>query len=385
MDFSKINGFEFEEYIATLFTNKGFQVQRTNYAHDGGIDLIAVYNEPLFCGKYIVQCKKYEDALVGQPVIRDLYGVVMSENANKGILITTSDFTEEARSFAKNKNLELIDGNLLKKIISNTDNACENEITIEGFNSDRYTYLMDKINENHSTSKYYEEAISFLKEYVISDASFVETLGLLDKIVDLNQQLIRRCYKKKADNFYRKVCWLRIAEIEMLKGNLGEAVNILVDNNAFYIKSWIPKNVHRISLDNHAPIEKTRLLDIETRNLFSISQELGLHELCSIILSKYSLQEEIAKEKRFMCESWYLLRLKNCEEAFEQFVSPNVSNQFIFSKPSATSGKYASIIYPEEDSNTYVDVRNIVSKYKKTCTEIKEDIMFALKQHNINI
>ena len=111
MDFSKINGFEFEEYIATLFTNKGFQVQRTNYAHDGGIDLIAVYNEPLFCGKYIVQCKKYEDTLVGQPVIRDLYGVVMSENANKGILITTSDFTEEARSFAKNKNLELIDGN----------------------------------------------------------------------------------------------------------------------------------------------------------------------------------------------------------------------------------------------------------------------------------
>ena len=99
MDFNKIDGFEFEEYIGTMFTNKGFQVQKTNYSHDGGIDLIAIYDKPIFSGKYIIQCKKYEDTLVGQPAIRDLYGVVMSENANKGILITTSDFTQEARAY----------------------------------------------------------------------------------------------------------------------------------------------------------------------------------------------------------------------------------------------------------------------------------------------
>ena len=105
MNFSKMSGYEFEDFIANLLRQKGFKVTQTDYSNDGGVDLIAEYNQPLFSGKYIVQCKKYTDNLVGQPELRDLYGVVMSESANKGILITTSDFTTQAKNFAKGKNL----------------------------------------------------------------------------------------------------------------------------------------------------------------------------------------------------------------------------------------------------------------------------------------
>jgi len=42
--------------------------------------------------------------------VRDPYGVVHAESANKGILITTSKLTKAAQRFAEGKPLELIDG-----------------------------------------------------------------------------------------------------------------------------------------------------------------------------------------------------------------------------------------------------------------------------------
>jgi len=64
----------------------------------------------------VVQCKRWGGP-VGEAVIRDLYGVVMSENANKGILITNSYFTSSAINFSKGKQLELIDGIALDKLL----------------------------------------------------------------------------------------------------------------------------------------------------------------------------------------------------------------------------------------------------------------------------
>jgi hypothetical protein len=46
--------------------------------------------------------------------VRDLYGTVMNEGANRGSLITTSSYGPDAYEFAKNKPLSLVDGpNLL--------------------------------------------------------------------------------------------------------------------------------------------------------------------------------------------------------------------------------------------------------------------------------
>jgi restriction system protein len=46
--------------------------------------------------------------------VRDLYGTVINEGANKGILVTTSDYGPDAYEFAKGKPLVLLNGgNLL--------------------------------------------------------------------------------------------------------------------------------------------------------------------------------------------------------------------------------------------------------------------------------
>lgn len=109
MDFSTKNGYEFEKYITELLSNLGFQAQQTSLSGDGGVDIYAYYDKPFLKGNYLIQCKNWTYP-VGQPQVRDLFGVVMSRRANKGVLVTTSSFTEQAKEFANGLNIELIDG-----------------------------------------------------------------------------------------------------------------------------------------------------------------------------------------------------------------------------------------------------------------------------------
>jgi hypothetical protein len=109
-------GILFEQECKAVLEKMGFSCETTKISGDGGIDLIARSNKPLISGIYIIQCKDWKNRPVGEKEIRDLYGTVTSERANKGILITTSYFTKAALSFAQGKNIELIDGDRLNKL-----------------------------------------------------------------------------------------------------------------------------------------------------------------------------------------------------------------------------------------------------------------------------
>jgi hypothetical protein len=115
-DIDSLSGIEFENICKKLIENMGFSVETTKASGDGGIDLIAYNHEPILSGKYIIQCKRYSGG-VGEPIIRDLYGVITSERANKGILITTGYFTKSAIAFADGKPIELMDGKLLDDLL----------------------------------------------------------------------------------------------------------------------------------------------------------------------------------------------------------------------------------------------------------------------------
>jgi len=86
-----------------------FRAEMTKATGDGGIDIVAVLDKPILGGKYLFQCKRYApDNLVGASTVRDFYGAVTADKAVKGILITTSDFTAQARESAERVGLELI-------------------------------------------------------------------------------------------------------------------------------------------------------------------------------------------------------------------------------------------------------------------------------------
>jgi restriction system protein len=67
---------------------------------------------PVLGGKVVIQAKRYRNT-VGVSAVRDLFGTMMNEGANKGILVTTSGYGPDAFEFAKDKPIELMDGGQL--------------------------------------------------------------------------------------------------------------------------------------------------------------------------------------------------------------------------------------------------------------------------------
>lgn len=96
-----------------LFARDGVEVRVTQASRDRGVDAIAFDPDPLRGGKIVIQAKRYT-RVVDVAAVRDLYGTVHNEGANKGILVTTATFGRDSYEFAQGKPLTLIDGaNLL--------------------------------------------------------------------------------------------------------------------------------------------------------------------------------------------------------------------------------------------------------------------------------
>jgi restriction system protein len=87
-------------------------VKITQASRDGGVDAIVFDPDPIRGGKIVIQAKRYTNT-VSVSAVRDLFGTVHNEGANKGILVTTADYGPDAYEFAKGKPLTLISGSEL--------------------------------------------------------------------------------------------------------------------------------------------------------------------------------------------------------------------------------------------------------------------------------
>lgn len=108
----ELNPFEFENLVGNLFRQLGLETKLTRSSRDGGVDVVAFDLRPVLGGKVVIQAKRYKNT-VGVSAVRDLFGTMMNEGANKGILVTTSGYGPDAFDFAKDKPIELIDGGQL--------------------------------------------------------------------------------------------------------------------------------------------------------------------------------------------------------------------------------------------------------------------------------
>jgi restriction system protein len=111
---------DFEHLVAQLFewefAKDGMEIKVTRASRDRGVDAIVFDPDPLKGGKYVLQAKRYTRT-VDVSAVRDLYGTVMNEGANRGILITTASYGPDAYNFAKDKPISLVDGpNLLRML-----------------------------------------------------------------------------------------------------------------------------------------------------------------------------------------------------------------------------------------------------------------------------
>lgn len=120
---------EFEELVAELIRNSGWDVSLTPQTRDGGYDIFATKKEVIGEITSIIEVKKYrKDRPVGIEVVRELYGVKNFLNVSQAILVTSSRFTASAKEFVNARydiSLADIDDiiNLLKLYVPDVKNA----------------------------------------------------------------------------------------------------------------------------------------------------------------------------------------------------------------------------------------------------------------------
>jgi len=115
----------FEGLVIDLLVKMGYggsakdAAQAIGRSGDGGIDGI-IKEDPLGLDAIYVQAKRWEST-IGSPDIQKFVGALYGRQARKGVFITTSRFSDEARKFAHNVGITvvLIDGEELARLMIN--------------------------------------------------------------------------------------------------------------------------------------------------------------------------------------------------------------------------------------------------------------------------
>jgi restriction system protein len=102
----------FEELCAAYFEALGFRADLAGAGADGGA-VINLYEEGSASTAILVQCSPWNPYRVGIKPVRGLHGAMTSGNVGEGVLVTSGKFTREARDFADQQRISLIDGDEL--------------------------------------------------------------------------------------------------------------------------------------------------------------------------------------------------------------------------------------------------------------------------------
>lgn len=112
----------FEKLVVELLVKMGYggsfedAASVTQYSHDEGIDGV-IKEDKLGLDTIYIQAKRWDKGTIGRKEIQAFVGAINMKHASKGVFITTSTFTEEAKKCVKDvqSKIVLIDGEQLCK------------------------------------------------------------------------------------------------------------------------------------------------------------------------------------------------------------------------------------------------------------------------------
>jgi restriction system protein len=95
---------QFESFTAEAYKRQGYTVIETPEGPDNGIDLVLRKDGE----KTYVQCKHWKANSVGVEKIRELLGSMTAGGAHNGIFVTSGQYTNPARDFARECGIRLV-------------------------------------------------------------------------------------------------------------------------------------------------------------------------------------------------------------------------------------------------------------------------------------
>ncbi len=138
---------QFEQLIVDLLLAMGYgggdrsMGERIGKSGDGGIDGI-INEDALGLDAVYIQAKRYAvDSKVGRPALQAFVGSLTGEGANKGVFVTTSDFSKEAKDYLNKvqHRIVLINGDRLARLM------IQHEVGVRA----RKTYVLRSVDEDY--------------------------------------------------------------------------------------------------------------------------------------------------------------------------------------------------------------------------------------------
>jgi len=292
-----MDGYEFQRFVANLFKQLGFtNVKLGPPGPDGGIDITMEQKTDIGSVRYIVECKHHLKQTIGRPVVQKLHSVVISTPVlDKGVIVTSGRFSNQAINYAEEVGIELIDIEKLKELCRKAGISLETEPSLSIENCFPIPEKAELINEllnflqddllgfNKDFVTVQEIGLRLLSSYLIDytiNATFSTSVGVIHSIHETstifldgkNGQLInptitnpllplRHKMRELCEKDIKGVNLIEKAEFlvdfkeikerakETLRRIYTKTVSYLGANNVLYSKTCIPRKKDITLLD----------------------------------------------------------------------------------------------------------------------------------------
>lgn len=105
------------EFVAKIMEDSGFKVYKEFRTSRHLIDIYGVLTTVLGDIGIVVACKNYDERWnVGLDVLKEMEMVAKTLKASKVVIVTTSDFTQQAKNYAARRNIKLINNDGLLRL-----------------------------------------------------------------------------------------------------------------------------------------------------------------------------------------------------------------------------------------------------------------------------
>ena len=137
----------FERLVVDLLVAMGYggshqdAAQAIGKTNDGGIDGV-ISEDRLGLDKIYIQAKRWENT-VGRPDIQQFKGALADQVAKKGVFITTSTFSKEAKESAAKSGIVLMDGDKLTSLMIEVGLGVQVERSFHIYKIDQYRFDED--------------------------------------------------------------------------------------------------------------------------------------------------------------------------------------------------------------------------------------------------
>ena len=118
----QMDPYDFEHFVADLWHRMGWQTDVSSAAMDEGVDVIARKQHP-YEQTTLIQAKRYgPNTTVGSPDIQQYASLDQQyDGVDKVVVVTTNEFTGQARDLAERLNVKLINGDDLVSLVIEHD------------------------------------------------------------------------------------------------------------------------------------------------------------------------------------------------------------------------------------------------------------------------